>query len=195
MSHRKAWHAVAYKCLPGVLTLLYPVVIYTGLQYSTPQAMALVLAGLAAVRALTARHRGRAALLLLSGALALLALISGESLPLKLYPVLVNGAMLALFGWSLRRPPNVVERIARLREPALPPFAVAYTRSVTKAWCLFFVCNGVVAALTAWLATDRVWALYNGVIAYVLIGAMFAGEWLVRRRVRMRHGGHGNVYE
>lgn len=195
MAYRKGWLGVAYNCLPAVLTVLYPVAIYMGLQYSTPRAMALVLAGLAALRAVTATHRGRGALLLLSGTLAALALVSGDSLPLKLYPVLVNGAMLALFGWSLWHPPSVVERIARLREPALPPAAVGYTRRVTMAWCLFFVCNGTAAALTAWLASDRVWALYNGAIAYLLIGAMFAGEWLVRRRVRARHGSHGNAYE
>jgi uncharacterized membrane protein len=34
----------------------------------------------------------------------------------------------------------------------------------------------------------EVWALYNGLLAYLLMGAMFAGEWLVRRKV-MRSGG------
>jgi uncharacterized membrane protein len=52
---------------------------------------------------------------------------------------------------------------------------------------VFFVCNGAIAAVTALAASDRVWALYNGAIAYGLIGAMFAGEWIVRQRVMARH--------
>ena len=45
-------------------------------------------------------------------------------------------------------------------------------------------------ALTALYGTDRQWALYNGAIAYGLIG-LFAGvEYLVRLRVQARHA-HG----
>jgi uncharacterized membrane protein len=31
--------------------------------------------------------------------------------------------------------------------------------------------------------------LYNGVIAYLLMGIMFGGEYLIRLRFRKRHGG------
>ncbi len=120
----------------------------------------------------------KAAVLAAGLALIVLACRNPHALPLKLYPVLVNVAMLGVFGWSLRHPPSLVERMARLRAPNLPPSGVAYTRRVTQAWCVFFVCNGAVAAVTALAASDRVWALYNGAIAYGLIGAMFAGEWL-----------------
>lgn len=57
-------------------------------------------------------------------------------------------------------------------------------------WCVFFVFNGALAVATALWTSDRVWALYNGLIAYVLIGTLFSVEWLVRRRVRARHS-HG----
>jgi uncharacterized membrane protein len=50
-----------------------------------------------------------------------------------------------------------------------------------------FVLNGSLALYTAVAADIEVWALYNGVIAYVLMGLLFAGEYLVRRRVRRRH--------
>ena len=42
------------------------------------------------------------------------------------------------------------------------------------------------ALATALWASDKTWALYNGLIAYLLMGALFAGEWLVRGRVRAR---------
>lgn len=170
----------------GLLTLSYPIVIYLGLQHFSPRVMALALVALALLRAGTSRQAGWRAMALLAGGLALVVMASGHALPLKLYPVLVNVAMLGVFGWTLRHPPSLVERLARLREPDLPPSGVAYTRRVTQAWCLFFVCNGTIAAITAFAASDRIWALYNGAIAYGLIGTMFAGEWLVRQRVRAR---------
>jgi len=67
---------------------------------------------------------------------------------------------------------------------------VAYTRRVTQVWCGFFVLNGSVALVTALWASDATWALYNGLISYCLMGCLFAGEWLVRRKVKAGHG-HG----
>jgi uncharacterized membrane protein len=65
----------------------------------------------------------------------------------------------------------------------MPPHGVIYTRKVTWAWCGFFALNGTAALVTALWASERIWALYNGLVAYVLIGLLFAGEWLVRQRV------------
>jgi uncharacterized membrane protein len=111
---------------------------------------------------------------------------SNGLLPLKLYPVLVNGALLALFTHSLYTPPSIVERIARLREPDLEPAAVRYTRRVTQVWCGFFAVNGTVALATAIWASPAVWSLYNGLIAYILMGALFGGECCIRCRFKRR---------
>lgn len=110
------------------------------------------------------------------------------AMPLKFYPVLVNASMLWVFGSSLLRPPSAVERMARLTEPNLSPAAVVYTRRVTCVWCVFFVANGGIALATALWASPEVWTLYNGCIAYVLMGLLFAVEYGVRQRVRARHG-------
>ncbi len=95
-----------------------------------------------------------------------------------------------IFATSLRFPPTAVERLARLTEPELPPFAVVYTRRVTQVWCGFFVLNGALALMTALWASNQVWALYNGLLAYVMMGVLFGGEWLVRRRGKAAHA-HG----
>ena len=73
-------------------------------------------------------------------------------------------------------------RAAVSRHPDLPPEGVRWVTNVTRAWCLFFVLNGGIALWTALAASDATWALYNGAIAYVLIGAMLGGEWLLRPR-------------
>ena len=166
------------------LGVLYPVLIYFGNRYLSPQVLALVLVLLVLGRR-TSAFGVRTSPWSVAGGLALAVLAFGlkNALLLKLYPVLVNGSMLVLFASSLRYPPTIAERVARLRTPDLPEPVVAYTRRVTQAWCVFFLCNALVALWTALRCPDRVWFIYNGVIAYILAGAMFAGEWLTRRRV------------
>ena len=51
----------------------------------------------------------------------------------------------------------------------------------------FFILNGSIAAWSALFASREVWAIYNGGVAYLLMGALFAGEWLFRRHVRSSH--------
>jgi len=71
-----------------------------------------------------------------------------------------------------------------MTEPDLPPAAVRYTRQVTRVWVAFFAFNASVATGLALLAPLSWWTLYTGLIAYLLMGLLFAGEWLVRQRVR-----------
>ena len=163
-------------------TLLYPLAIYFGLARFEPRSLALLLLGLAVLRLWVTRERVWVAAAAGAGVLVALTMIGNHKLPLKLYPVVVNAVMLSLFALSLRYPPTVIERLARLQHPQLPPSGVAYTRRVTQVWCGFFVFNGSLALITALYASDATWALYNGLLAYLLMGLLFAGEWLLRPR-------------
>lgn len=170
------------------LTLLYPLLIWFGHGNVEPRWLAGVLLLAAATRLPTlkisalARWSVAAALLLVAAAVW-----SNLLLPLKLYPVLVNAALLVGFGATLIAPPSMIERLARLRESVLPPAAIVYTRHVTQIWCGFFVVNGLIALGTALWASDAVWSLYTGVIAYLLMGLLFGGEWLYRQRFKRLH--------
>lgn len=171
------------------LTAAYPLIVYFSLGHVEPRYLALLLLVLGGLRWLIggaqvvqARWMALAALLL-AGSTALL----NMSLPLKLYPVLVNVVLLVVFGLSLVRGPSVIERIARLQEPHLDARGLAYTRRVTQVWCGFFLFNGGLALATALWASEQVWALYNGLIAYLLIGTLMGGEWLLRRMLQARH--------
>jgi uncharacterized membrane protein len=117
--------------------------------------------------------------------LGLAALLRQSSLSLLYYPVLVNLMFFLIFAISLRQKQSLIERLARRIGPELSAFGVRYTRHVTQAWCVFFVLNGAIAWWSI-SAGETVWALYNGGIAYALIGLMFAGEWLLRRYFRRR---------
>lgn len=171
----------------GVL-LLYPLLVYVGIGRFGPSAVAILLIAVCLLRLLVLRVRGdwtlvarQTALISVGGVLlAAASLLLGKADAMLYYPVLVNATLCFLFSWSLVSPPSAIERIARLREPDLPPAGVRYTRRVTIAWIVFFVANGAVALYTATLTPLATWALYNGFIAYLLIGAMFGAEFLVR---------------
>ena len=100
----------------------------------------------------------------------------------RLYPVLMVAVALAVFTVSLWRTP-LVEVFARRMGETLDARGVAYCRRVTVVWTVFLSMHLVVTFLTVF-ASYETWALYNGVIAYLMMGALFAGEWLFRRRFR-----------
>ncbi|WP_317202887.1 hypothetical protein [Janthinobacterium sp.] len=174
--------------LTALITLLYPLAIWYGQGQIEPRWLAGLLL-LAAATRLPSLKLGGAARWSVAGAMLLVgcAIWSNLLLPLKLYPVLVNGALLIVFAYSLGAPQSIIERLARLREPDFPPAAVAYTRRVTQVWCGFFLVNGGVALGTALWASDAVWSLYTGVIAYLLMGLLFGAEYLARRRFKRSH--------
>jgi uncharacterized membrane protein len=175
----------------GGVLVLYPLLVYFGQTRLGATWMALALIAICGIRLVALRVSSDAPralapqLLLICGGAIVLALVSmwsGSPDAMLYYPVLVNAVMLLLFSASLVYPPTVVERIARLRDRDLPAEAVPYLRRVTIAWCVFFVGNGALALYTAARASFETWALYNGLIAYLLIGAMFGAELLTRRR-------------
>lgn len=165
-------------------TLSYPVIIYFSQGHIEPRWLAVLPVALGLVRLGVSQTSVAWSVGVGAVLLAAAAWFSNGYLPLKLYPVGVNAVMLVLFGASLVHPPSLVERLARLREPELPPVAIAYTRRVTQVWCGFFAINGGIALWTALYASDATWTLYNGGIAYGLMGLLAGIEWLVRRRVR-----------
>ncbi|PQV52131.1 hypothetical protein [Paraburkholderia sp. BL21I4N1] len=112
---------------------------------------------------------------LLSGASAAIVLTNSELL-LRLYPSLVNLGLLIAFGATLVRGPSMIEKFARLGNPDLPPRAVRHTWRVTQVWCGFFALNGAFSAYTALYWSRASWSLYNGAIAYGLIGVLLVAE-------------------
>ncbi len=173
-----------WAALTALVTLAYPLAVYWGLGHWEPKYLAGLLVLVALLRAFGSPDPLWRVAALGAAALALASVLGNALLPLKLYPVLVNSVLLVVFVYSLRHPPTVIERLARLKEPQLPESGVRYTRRVTQVWVAFFVVNGGIALATALFASDATWALYNGLIAYGLMGLLFAGEWLVRQRVR-----------
>lgn len=173
--------------LVALLGLLYPFAVYFGFEYLSPRIFALLLALVWGARLLLS-PRGSVNPWLAAAVFAFCLLLASvdQAALLRWYPVLVNLGLLAVFASSLYRGTPIIERLARLQEPDLPESGVRYTRRVTQVWAVFFLLNVAIAtALTLWAPLSW-WMLYNGLIAYGLIGLLLAGEYLVRQRVRNR---------
>lgn len=169
-------------------SLLYPALVYAGRGAVPPLAFVAVALALIGLRLAGSTGPARVWRLPLAGAalvIGALALLDG-GLAAKAYPVVLSLGTAAVFGLSLVRPPSLIERFARLREPDLPPAGQAYCRVVTMVWTAWLVLNAVIAAALALWGSDEAWALWTGVVAYLVMGALFGGEVLVRRVLRRR---------
>ncbi|EES0674016.1 TPA: hypothetical protein ACP2SW_002971 [Escherichia coli] len=180
------------KLLTGLLLLAWPFVIWFGLAHNglhwlLPLMALLLLLRLRQTRRQAGPLQAVTQLVAVVGiALCVASFMLKTHQLLLFYPVVVNAVMLAVFGGSLWSAMPIVERLARLQEPDLPEKGVRYTRHVTQIWCGFFIINGGIALFTTLYADMSLWTAWNGMIAYLLMGTLMAGEWLVRRQVMKR---------
>lgn len=197
---RQACHAAcgrARTVASIVLKLAYPVVIVAFLRIGSPRYIGLALLvllwlqrwlGAGSIGALLNRFTrfewGAAAVM--GGLAAAIAVTDSEAL-LRAYPIVVNVAMLVAFGVTLGDgKQSMIEKFARVRRPELDARTVRYTRRVTLVWCAFFAFNGSVSALCAVWGSRALWALYNGVVTYLLIGVLIVAEIVWRHAFVLR---------
>jgi uncharacterized membrane protein len=182
--------------LNACLIAAYPLAVYFGLLHLSARGvglllMLLLLPGLA-IKWRRARREdlwvvARVPLSVL--ALVALAALFNERRFVLALPVLINAVLLYNFASSLRSTP-LVERFARMQDPELGPEQVRYCRTVTVVWCMFFLLNGALSGVLALFASVASWALYTGLVAYLLIGLLATAEYVVRK-ARFREYGAG----
>ena len=175
------------------LALAYPFAVHYAVLSGRPAPALAVLAGLAGyvlAMLLPIGSRVRWLLPLAASVLALAAPGAGDWL-FDLPPILIPTALCWLFGRTVvkgRTP--LISRFAQLEQGGTLTVELArYTRRLTWVWMLFFV---ALAAISAWLAAsgDRVaWSWFTNFASYLLVGALFLGEF-VYRRIRYRRYRH-----
>jgi len=158
-------------CLAFAGGILYPLFVYFGIAHVPATiiiifGLALIVLRLVGLRQKTGTTAWIIASLIAAALLIFLSLRDGP-LALKAYPIVMSLSVSVVFTFSLFYPPTIIERIARLTEPNLPPEGVFYTRQLTVLWALFLF-------------------LWNGLISYILMGIFFVGEILVRPLVKAR---------
>ncbi len=178
----------------------YPMAVYLGLTRWNLRGASLVLLALLApvvVRRLWRGGRPKlgdvstlALIPVLTAALIGLAAALNRAGAVLIVPIAIHGLLLATFAPTLWTARPMIERFARLQHDDLSPAEVAWCRLWTRVWCGFFVVN--IALDAALVALDAIWwwTVYNGLVAYILMGLLFAVEWIERKR-RFRRPGDG----
>jgi len=186
------WAAAA---LTGILTVTYPVAVYYGLTRWSARGVGLVVLALVLATALLkAWGQSREHLLVVLRMPLAVAALAGFGAWLDdgrfvlAMPVLLNLVFFVGFAGSLRGEVSLVERFARLQEPDLSPAKVAHCRRVTVVWAAFTAANAAVTAALAILAPVKWWALHTGLVAYVLMGLLFATEYVYRKYLFRDYG-------
>lgn len=136
--------------------------------------------------------RARTLSLLLCAACALTVILNLENLrdhAAWLYFVQHAGAMILLcimFGSTLGcgHADALCSRIASFvfHEP-LDAGYLHYTWKVTLAWTIFFAISAMVSVLLFFFGPIEAWSVFANLLTPPLLGAMFAGEYLIRLRV------------
>ena len=186
------------KALFITATAIYPVVIFyllvirdTPIRTMSPFVMAFAL--IAFITATSDKSKKRPVSLfwtsLLLFGLGGLCLVTNSDIVLKLYPLLMNVLFLAAFAGTLLKPPTMIFRFAVTMDKSIPKSPhegkiAAYCRKVTIVWCVFFIINGSIAAYTIFLGSDTLWAFYNGGLSYIIMGILFVGEFIIRKKVQ-----------
>lgn len=183
------------KAFQAILTLVgiaYPFVILFGLRHFPAYALGAVLVLMIIARHIWADRKKTffENAVFATGLVTVCGLIFiDDDLALLMYPLIMNHGFAAIFIHSILYPPSIIEKIARIHEPDLNEKGVAYTRRVTQVWIGFFIMNGGISACIALSRDMQLWTLYNGFISYVLMGGLFAGEFVIRQFVKASHKG------
>ena len=181
---------VAAKVLLALLFVGYPIVVWFAMREQQPRLIAAVmLCVLAPVAVFRLRRSNRTALRgvafvpIVTIVVLTLSAVLNEAGFLLAVPVVINATFCTLFATSLRKGAMpMIERFARLQEPGLSPEQIAWCRLWTVIWSTFLFANAVTALLLAIFAPLVWWTTWNGLVAYLLMGLLFALEWTVRRR-------------
>lgn len=165
------------------LFIIYPFLVYraiaSGMAWPAPTVFSVIFLWQAATGGRLANRifKVLTAITLLLGAYYL------QTITAKVMPVFIQLMLMYFFGRTLLKGggPSFIERFVRLQFPTFPPGVSTYCRQLTFMWTGFFGFNAAVCAALAVWGTDYWWALFNGVVIYLMIGVLTAGEYIYRR--------------
>lgn len=89
-----------------------------------------------------------------------------------LYPVIISLSIALSFMYTLYKPPYMIETFMRLRKENLTQDEVSYAKNLTITWVIFSILNAGVS-LWSLSISMKFWMLYNGLVAYILMGILF----------------------
>ncbi len=172
----------------AILLIGYPIIVYVVIKYFGVRAAALLLIVLLIPRAIRLKIHNRENLLPILvqvvGVLLLasLTLIFKNPLFLQQLPVLISLFLFCSFGYTLFKQPPMIERFARLVQDDLTRDECAHCRVATYIWLGFFLIHAVIIETLTLVASFDAWTVYTGVLGYIIMGIIFSGEYIVRKK-------------
>jgi uncharacterized membrane protein len=180
----------------AILIVVYPFLIYFGINYFNFRYMILLLGFIFFLRIILLSQKRKKfntpmkIVSILTTIIGLMVCIIGlcvdNPIIIKLYPVCINLLFLGVFLYSYIYPPSIIEKLARVTNPDLPTQAINYTHKVTLVWCIFFTINATISTYTVFFCSLHTWTIYNGLIAYFLIALIFIVEYVIRLFVKRK---------
>ena len=105
----------------------------------------------------------------------------------KYYPPVMNFCLFMIFFSSLFQERTVIQKIALASDPNSNEAVMKYTKNLTYIWAVFTFLNFLVSVGTVFMS-EKIWALYNGFISYLLVGIIFIIEYIVRINFMRKYG-------
>ena len=186
------------KTVLGITSTLFilasPWVLYWTLSHQEVKVAAITLIGWVIVRSipvlLSAKREQRVAALQLP-AIALLFAVLGWVSNNGTWLLVLPSATQATFGLAFLRSLSgvpMIEHFARMMKPELSAPELAHCRRWTLIWGIYLLVLAALGLVLARWAALAVWTAYVGVLNYVLVGVLFAVEYLIRK-IRFRDYG------
>jgi uncharacterized membrane protein len=184
---------VAFKRFtPFVLIAAYPVLAHASHLLAWPYlqtvAAILLLLGIFWQALLNKRLLPWALFVSLSAFIVLLEYLDLMQYLLYLLPVIIPGLLLIFFGKTLL--PGQEPLITAIGEAARGPLTMAmrkYTRLLTQLWCLVFFIMMVWSSVLPWIQQPLLWSWFTNVINYGIVGILFVGEFMLRKKLFPEH--------
>lgn len=180
------------KIIGYALAAMYPVLIFFAVcVFHFPLRLISLMLLVFAASVLLIRREKISAAPFVMGLIAVFVIITNSEAVLKFYPVIINLLFLCTFALSLRERGGIIYTFAQLGDKTIKWNAHQggiqdYCRKVTYVWCMFFVFNAAAACYTVFLQETSVWALYNGLVSYLLMGCLFAAEFICRIKMQKK---------
>ncbi len=173
----------------GVLTAAYPLLVYFGQAYFRLDIFGLLLLAIVLLRFTNLDSSNKRKLMipiLIAVVYSIAIAITGNETLLRFYPVFTNILMLVVFASTLLNPPTMIARFAAMRGTRITPEVKYYVDKVTVLWCGFFILNAGIASYTALYSSLKTWALYNGLLVYIVVGLLLVLELCTRTIYKKR---------
>ncbi|CAN5208913.1 hypothetical protein BH11MYX1_BH11MYX1_53540 [soil metagenome] len=185
---------LALRIISALFLVASPWVLYWTLSRHDVGVAALTLIGWVIVRtipillAAAPQHRATALRLPL---IALVFAVLGWALDNGVWLMILPSATQATFGLAFLRSLEttpMIETFARMVKPELAPSECAHCRQWTRVWGIYLLVLAAIGLALAEWASLKTWTAYVGIASYVLVGLLFAVEYIVRK-LRFREYG------